>query len=268
MIQWRVLFVINSETDLGTIKSYLNESSENEIKSAIEALTAMGLLDGSAAPPVAAEVIPEAPTKAEPAIEKAPVEEDVSMEEEIIADVAIESDEDNVELEDIVAEIGEEDELEAIDFSNSSEPEPEPEAAEKTEAEPEKIVQAKPEATEVSGDKKTLIVADESIVIRKMVELALENEAFNVIGYSSAQEILDNFDKDGPAIIIVDLNLPDTKGTEIVQKIKAKKDVPCLVFAAKNAGIDEEKLKGEGVADFVAKPFRDEDLIAKVNELA
>lgn len=276
MTQWRVLFAINSDTDLGTIKTYLKETSESDITDAINSLQSMGLLEGAgadapAAAPEPEPVVEEAPApEPEPVVEEAPAPEpEPVVEEEIVADIAVEEDSsDSAELENIVAEIGEDDDSTEIDFTDDISVEAEEEEAPAPEPESEPAAEAPAAPAADTGNNKTLVVADDSIVIRKMVELALENEAFNVVGYSSAQEVLDNMGTDDPALVIVDLNLPDSKGTEVVQKIKAKKDIPCLVFAAKNAGIDEDKIKSEGVADLVAKPFRDEDLIAKVKELA
>lgn len=272
MTQWRVLFAVNTDTDLETIQSYLDATSEAEITAAINSLISMGLLEGEAAnaptesaPTPKSEPAPT-PTPVKEAVIEEPVaepeEEDITFEEDetVEEDIQFDGDDSN-ELADIVAEIEED-----VTFDEEMPVDTQPEKA----AEPvvESVPEPPPAAPAETSDKKMLVVADDSIVIRKMVELALENEAFNVVGYSSGQAVLDNFSKDNPDLVILDQNLPDAKGVEIITKIKAKKQIPCLMFASKNAGIDEDKLKSEGVDDFVAKPFRDEDLIAKVKSLA
>jgi CheY-like chemotaxis protein len=128
---------------------------------------------------------------------------------------------------------------------------------------PEPIPATKPEG----GTANKIVVVDDSIVIRKMVELALEDNGFEIVGYSKAKDLFDNIDKDKPAIAIIDLALSDMNGVEVLMKIKNTKGIPVLMFASKNAPADMEKAESSGCDGFIQKPFKDEDLLEKVKSL-
>lgn len=282
MSQWRVLFAINEGTSLETIKE-LTDEEEASIKSAVDTLSSMKLVlvegEDEAPAPTASneekitetvvaeetieEVVEETPTIEDPVEEV--VEEHIDLSESSIEDIVEEAVEESPIEEEIVGDIVEETiEVEAME--EVVEEEVVEEAVEETPAVEEK--EEAPAASEATASAEgKIVVVDDSIVIRKMVELALENEAVEVIGYSSGQTTIDNFDSDQASLYIVDMAVPDLSGIEVVKKIKAKKDIPTMMFASKNSAADEDKLKAEGVNDFVPKPFRDDDLVAKIKAL-
>ncbi len=140
----------------------------------------------------------------------------------------------------------------------------------KTEAELD--VKAKPVAEEKpkpgpSEDAKTIMVIDDSIVIRKMVEIALEDGDYNIVTSNSGKDGLNLLDEENPDLVIVDMTLPDMNGIDLLKTIKASKGIPVIMLSGKDAPQLVESAKNEGADDFLPKPFRDDDLIEKVKTL-
>lgn len=138
------------------------------------------------------------------------------------------------------------------------------ETVEKAEAAP----QIAPEEETISDvSKKTIMVIDDSIVIRKMIEIALEDEDFNIITAISGKEGLEAIEARQPNLIILDMMLPDMNGIEVLKTIKGSKKVPVIMLSGKDSPQLIESAKEVGVDDFLPKPFRDEDLVEKVKSL-
>jgi CheY-like chemotaxis protein len=154
--------------------------------------------------------------------------------------------------------------------------EPETAIAEEPETEVvlEEPVEQKPDETESSDEeiisdstKKTIMVIDDSIVIRKMIEIALEEEDYKIITAISGKEGLETIEKDKPNLVILDMMLPDMNGIEVLKTIKSDKNLPVIMLSGKDSPQLIETAKEVGVDDFLPKPFRDEELVEKVKTL-
>jgi CheY-like chemotaxis protein len=115
--------------------------------------------------------------------------------------------------------------------------------------------------------KKTIIVIDDSIVIRKMIEIALEDEDFNIITAISGKEGLEIIEARKPNLVILDMMLPDMNGIDVLKAIKGSQKIPVIMLSGKDSPQLIESAKEVGVDDFLPKPFRDEDLVGKVKNL-
>lgn len=127
-----------------------------------------------------------------------------------------------------------------------------------------------PPAPEKEIDKsgfKTILVIDDSLVIRKMVEIALEDEDFEIKTAVSGKEGLDMMDEVNPDLVILDMMLPDINGMEILKTIKASRGIPVVMLSGKDSPQLIETAKKEGAEDFLPKPFKDDDLVQKVKNL-
>ncbi len=139
--------------------------------------------------------------------------------------------------------------------------------------EPEPVVQ-KPAEVESSDEeiisdstRKTVMVIDDSIVIRKMIEIALEDEDYNIITAISGKEGLETIEKEKPNLVILDMMLPDMNGIEVLKTIKTEKNLPVIMLSGKDSPQLIETAREIGVDDFLPKPFRDEELVEKVKTL-
>jgi len=118
----------------------------------------------------------------------------------------------------------------------------------------------------VSGQP-TILVIDDSIVIRKMVEIALEDANFHIESAVNGKSGLELVDSVNPKLVIVDLMLPDINGIDILKTIKASKGIPVIMLSGKDTPQMIEKAKAEGADEFLPKPFKDEELVEKINSL-
>ena len=116
-------------------------------------------------------------------------------------------------------------------------------------------------------DKKTIMVIDDSIVIRKMIEIALEEEDYLIVTAVSGKEGMDLVQKNDPNLIILDMMLPDMPGIDVLKSIKETKKTPVIMLSGKDSPQLIENAKELGVEDFLPKPFRDEELVEKVKSL-
>ena len=191
----------------------------------------------------------------EPASEEINLEEITEIEEEKETEES--EDEDGDESTDISSFI---DEMSGDESGEQEEDE---------ESEKEKQEQAPAEKPKDKTGKgfKTVLVIDDSIVIRKMVEIALEDGDYNIVTSSSGKDGLTLLDDENPDIVIVDMTLPDMSGIDLLKTVKASKGIPVIMLSGKDAPQQVENAKNEGADDFLPKPFRDDDLIEKVKNL-
>lgn len=118
-----------------------------------------------------------------------------------------------------------------------------------------------------TGTSPTILVVDDSVVIRKMVEIALENEDYQIVSVSSGKEALNYLDDNTPDLIILDIMLSDVNGLDVLKAIKASKDIPVVMLSAKDTPRETSRAKQLGADDFIPKPFKDEELVGKIKEL-
>ena len=140
----------------------------------------------------------------------------------------------------------------------------------KTETAPEEVTEEVPPEEDKKKDSagaKKIMVVDDSIVIRKMVEIALENENYTIESAVSGKEALKKVDAIEPDLVILDIMLPDVSGIEILKAIKASKGIPVIMLSGKNSPQDIELAKAQGADDFAPKPFKEEELVEKIKAL-
>lgn len=139
-------------------------------------------------------------------------------------------------------------------------------------AESEQEVAEEPPATgkmeEIITDSrsKKIMVIDDSIVIRKMIEIALEDEDFKIVSVVSGKDGLNMLDEEHPDLVILDLMLPDMKGIDVLKTIKASSGIPVIMLSGKDSPQQIEEARNEGADEFLPKPFKDEDLVEKIKQ--
>lgn len=111
-----------------------------------------------------------------------------------------------------------------------------------------------------------LIEDDESM--RKSIDMMLNNEGFNVYGTDLGEEGLDLgklYDYD---IIVLDLNLPDMHGYDVLKKLRVSKvETPILILSGMVDMDDKIKGFGFGADDYLTKPFHKEELVARIHAI-
>lgn len=110
---------------------------------------------------------------------------------------------------------------------------------------------------------KVLVVDDEK-EIADLVELYLKNDGFEVYKFYTGNEALQCVDVQDIDLAILDIMLPDISGLEICQTIRENYNFPIIMLTAKETDIDKITGLTIGADDYVTKPFRPLELMARV----
>jgi DNA-binding response OmpR family regulator len=108
-----------------------------------------------------------------------------------------------------------------------------------------------------------LIVDDEPGIVR-LIAMYLEREGFGTASARTGAEALEMVGRTSPALVILDIMLPDIDGWEVCREIRRSNDIPIIMLTARDE--DEDKIVGleMGADDYVTKPFVPRELVARV----
>ena len=115
-----------------------------------------------------------------------------------------------------------------------------------------------------------LLLADDSITIRKVVGIIFANEDYELFVVDNGGEALAKARELSPDIILADVMMPDKTGYEVCTEIRNDPDLgntPLLLLAGAFEPFDEEKARQCGADDFITKPFESHQLLEKVKQL-
>lgn len=107
------------------------------------------------------------------------------------------------------------------------------------------------------------IVEDESSIADVMV-FALRNEGYRCRHHATGGACLEALAADDPAVILLDIGLPDGSGFEFFRRIRARSGVPVIFLTARGEEVDRVAGLEMGADDYVVKPFSVRELIARV----
>ncbi len=108
-----------------------------------------------------------------------------------------------------------------------------------------------------------MVVEDEEAFIDALV-VGLQREGFGVEVARDGAEALSNFDKINPDIVLLDVMLPKVSGTDVCREIRKKSQVPIIMVSAKGTEIDTVVGLEVGADDYIVKPYRIRELVARV----
>ena len=117
-----------------------------------------------------------------------------------------------------------------------------------------------------SGSPEILVVEDEES-IASFVSLYLKNAGFEVRTTESGTDALAAAEAKEPALIILDLMLPDIDGIEVCRRLRQRTDVPILMLTARDEDIDKIIGLEVGADDYMTKPFNPRELVARVKSI-
>lgn len=110
----------------------------------------------------------------------------------------------------------------------------------------------------------TILVIDDEVQIRRLLEITLSSNGFKIYEAGTGKDGIIAAATQHPALIILDLGLPDTDGIEVLKKIREWYQKPILVLSVKNSEEDIIKALDNGANDFLTKPFRTGELLARI----
>ena len=108
-----------------------------------------------------------------------------------------------------------------------------------------------------------LVVEDES-AIADTLQYALRTDGFEACWVTTGAEALAAVRQQVPALVVLDVGLPDINGFELFRRLRELADVPVVFLTARGAEIDRVVGLELGADDYVAKPFSPRELVARI----
>lgn len=109
-----------------------------------------------------------------------------------------------------------------------------------------------------------ILVVDDDAALAEMLSLVLHNEGFQSRIVARGDEAYAAFVDYKPDLVLLDLMLPGTDGIEVCRQIRATAGVPIVMLTAKSDTVDVVVGLESGADDYVAKPFKPKELIARI----
>ena len=109
-----------------------------------------------------------------------------------------------------------------------------------------------------------ILVVDDEPQIRRVVRNALTPENARVIEAATGREAIDLAAAERPALIVLDLGLPDTQGIDVCREIRSWSDAPIIVLSARHSDQEKVALLDAGADDYLTKPFSPSELQARM----
>lgn len=112
--------------------------------------------------------------------------------------------------------------------------------------------------------KKNILIVDDEIEIADLLEIYLINENYAVFKHYNSKEAMDCINKQKIDLVILDVMLPDGDGFSMCQRLRGSYYFPIIMLTAKNE--ERDKIKGLifGADDYITKPFKPLEVVARV----
>jgi two-component system KDP operon response regulator KdpE len=112
--------------------------------------------------------------------------------------------------------------------------------------------------------KPAAVIIDDEIQIRRLLRVVLEGENYQVHEAETGQAGLIEIANRRPAIILLDLGLPDMEGLEVLKRLREWSEAPVLVLSVRDDEAGKVAALDAGAEDYVTKPFGTPELLARV----
>ncbi len=109
-----------------------------------------------------------------------------------------------------------------------------------------------------------VLVVDDDTALAEMLGIVLRGEGFEPFFCADGAEALDAFRSARPDLVLLDLMLPGKDGIEVCRQIRAESGTPIVMLTAKSDTIDIVLGLESGADDYVVKPFKPKELVARV----
>jgi DNA-binding response OmpR family regulator len=112
--------------------------------------------------------------------------------------------------------------------------------------------------------KETILVVDDEANIIELAKMYLQNEGYVVESARDGREALTKIKSLQPALVVLDLMLPEVDGWDVCRQVRADSDVPIIMLTARSDDVDKIVGLELGADDYLTKPFNPRELVARV----
>jgi two-component system, OmpR family, KDP operon response regulator KdpE len=109
-----------------------------------------------------------------------------------------------------------------------------------------------------------ILIIDDEVQIRRLLEITLNLNGYKVSEASTAKEGIITAATHNPALILLDLGLPDEDGLSVLRKLREWYQNPIIILSVRNSEEDIIKALDMGANDYLTKPFRAGELLARI----
>jgi two-component system, LuxR family, response regulator FixJ len=118
-----------------------------------------------------------------------------------------------------------------------------------------------------NNTRSTIFIVDDDAAVRDALKLLLRSVGQAVETYGSAQEFLDAYSEDRAGCLVLDIRMPGMSGLELQQKLNERHSILPIIFITGHGDVPMAvEAMQAGAVDFIQKPFRDQDLIDRINQ--
>ncbi|MBA4133543.1 MAG: DNA-binding response regulator [Flavobacterium sp.] len=110
----------------------------------------------------------------------------------------------------------------------------------------------------------SILVVDDEAQIRKLLEISLEANQYKVLFAVNGKEGIAISASHQPDLILLDLGLPDEDGQVVLRKLREWYQNPIIILSVKSAETEIVKALDSGANDYLTKPFRTQELLARI----
>jgi two-component system, OmpR family, response regulator MtrA len=109
-----------------------------------------------------------------------------------------------------------------------------------------------------------VLVVDDDTALAEMLGIVLRGEGFEPVFCADGNDALEAFRSSRPDLVLLDLMLPGKDGIEVCRQIRGESGVPIVMLTAKTDTVDIVLGLESGADDYVVKPFKPKELVARV----
>lgn len=113
----------------------------------------------------------------------------------------------------------------------------------------------------------TILVVDDEANIRDLARMYLEKDGYHVDTVTNGANALAYVKQNAPALMVLDLMLPEMDGWEVCRRIRTESNLPILMLTARDDDIDKIVGLEMGADDYLTKPFNPRELVARVRAI-
>jgi len=113
-------------------------------------------------------------------------------------------------------------------------------------------------------NKAEILIIDDEPAIRKLLEITLENNDYKVVSASNGKEGIVRAAQHPPELILLDIGLPDKNGQEVLKELRLWYNKAIIILSVENKESDIVMALDNGATDYLTKPFRNAELLARI----
>lgn len=119
----------------------------------------------------------------------------------------------------------------------------------------------------VAEAERTIVIIEDDPNIADLLDMYLRDSGFRVLQAGAGERGLELIEQHRPALVVLDIGLPDIDGFEVCRRVRARSSVPVLFLTARDGEIDRILGLELGADDYVTKPFSPREIVARVKAI-